>query len=446
MLGWLRKEALLDAGQTAWQFECFDWLLRHTGGQEALRSRRLILPTPEFFPQRAGTIRPSPKRSSSRSRCTPAWMGGRASCSCRKAIPTRWSRRMRSCKGRPSRRRVPIRALGESALITYHPDQLANPLALVATFAHELAHYRTARFAEPPPGGWELWEIATDLAAVFLGFGVLLANTRFQCGHFDDGRVSGWRWRQQGYMFEPELLHMQAIVSMATGAPQGQTLTHLKPPLRGIYKRVWKDAALASQRLQGRNFVHMRGLIDRGKPMAKKLALLAALVSLGVNAQDLPFHFSRHSPALHLGTYDPQDSKVSFRGSVPLRGRVFFEFDSDDGKRGNGATDFAFFVPDAESRSKLPTATMATYDAKDMEYVSLQPADAVLRRLYGTRKARVLSHGASLVVIDEVDVVITHFSVSVECDSIRYSAAVARIRPVAPILAANGSRSPPGGC
>lgn len=37
-------------------------------------------------------------------------------------------------------------ALGEEgALITYHPNQLADPVALVATFAHELAHYRTIK-------------------------------------------------------------------------------------------------------------------------------------------------------------------------------------------------------------------------------------------------------------------------------------------------------------
>ncbi len=95
-----------------------------------------------------------------------------------------------------------------------------------------------------------MWEIATDLAAVYLGFGVFLANTRFHFSHFSDGRTSGWRWRQQGYVSEPEVLHMQAIVSIAMGAPQEQTLAHLKPALRGIFKRVWKEAAFASQERQ----------------------------------------------------------------------------------------------------------------------------------------------------------------------------------------------------
>lgn len=46
---------------------------------------------------------------------------------------------------------------------------------------------------------------------------------------------------------------------------------------------------------------------------------------------------------------------------------------------------------------------------------------------------------------DEVDVVIRDFSVSVECDSIQYSATVERITPITSFQAANG-QTPPGGC
>jgi hypothetical protein len=248
MFGWFRKGTLLDAELTAWQFASFDWLLRHTGGPAALGSRRLILPTPEFFPQRG--------------RHDPAFAeaifqqvkihAGMADWPCelrmQEADPDPMVSAQAFVQGAPQSPAGTFRSLGEhGALITCHPSQLANPASLVATFAHELAHYLTGRFAEPPPGGWEAWEPATDLAAVFLGFGVFLANTRFDFAHFSDGYVSGWRWRQQGYVSEPEVLYMQAIVSMAMGASPQQTLAHLKPALRGIFRRVWKEALQASR-------------------------------------------------------------------------------------------------------------------------------------------------------------------------------------------------------
>ena len=262
MFGWFRKEALLDAELTAWQFDCFDWLVRHTGGLEALRSRRLILPTREFFPQRG-------KHDAAFAEAVFAQVkvhAGMADWPCalqlQEGDPDPRVSTYAFVQGAPQSPAGTYRALGdEGALITYHPDQLADPAALVATFAHELAHYRTARFPEPPPGGWDVWEIATDLAAVYLGFGVFLANTRFQFSHFSDGRTSGWRWRQQGYVSEPEVLHMQAIVSIAMGATQEQTLAHLKPALRGIFKRVWKDAAFATQRRQPQD-----ALVAEGNP------------------------------------------------------------------------------------------------------------------------------------------------------------------------------------
>jgi hypothetical protein len=251
MFGWLRKEALLDAELTAWQFDCFDWLLRHTGGVEALQSRTLILPTRECFPQRGQRDTAFAVAVFEQVKVHAGMADWPCTLQMQEGDPNPMVSPQAFIKDAPQSPAGTFRALGEEgALITYHPNQLADPVALVATFAHELAHYRTAGFPEPPPGGWEVWEIATDLAAVFLGFGVFLANTRFQFGHFSDGRVSGWRWRQQGYVSEPEVLHMQAIVSQAMGAPQEQTLAHLKPALRGIYKRVWKDAALASGRRQ----------------------------------------------------------------------------------------------------------------------------------------------------------------------------------------------------
>ncbi|MDX6851136.1 hypothetical protein SCD92_17290, partial [Gilvimarinus sp. SDUM040013] len=54
-----------------------------------------------------------------------------------------------------------------------------SPTQLVATFAHELSHYLTCTANEPPPGGWDNWEFATDIAATFLGFGVFMANSSF---------------------------------------------------------------------------------------------------------------------------------------------------------------------------------------------------------------------------------------------------------------------------
>ncbi|MDH5572421.1 MAG: hypothetical protein OEY89_11695 [Gammaproteobacteria bacterium] len=84
-------------------------------------------------------------------------------------------------------------------VITYNPDLIKKPEELIATFAHELSHYLSAVASELPPGGEEAWEPATDLIAVFIGFGVFLANSAFTYESYSSIDAQGWSARSQGY-------------------------------------------------------------------------------------------------------------------------------------------------------------------------------------------------------------------------------------------------------
>lgn len=251
MWGRWSRDALLDAELTHWQFEVFGWLLRHMGGITALRARRLILPTREFFPQRGGRDHAFALALFEQTRIHAGMADWACELQPHESGPDPKVSAQAFVKDAPQSPAGTFRTREDgTVLITYDPGQLANPMSLVATFAHELAHYRTASFPEPPPGGWEIWEPATDLAAAFLGFGVFLANTRFQFSHFDDGRTAGWQSRHQGYLSEPEILHMHALVSLATRTPAAATLAVIKPALRGIFKRVYRDADRAMRTRQ----------------------------------------------------------------------------------------------------------------------------------------------------------------------------------------------------
>jgi hypothetical protein len=61
-------------------------------------------------------------------------------------------------------------------VITYQRGTL-EPIALVAHFAREFSRYLVSTFDEPPPGGEASREAAIELAAVFMGFGLFMANS-----------------------------------------------------------------------------------------------------------------------------------------------------------------------------------------------------------------------------------------------------------------------------
>ena len=125
----------------------------------------------------------------------------------------------------------------QHAVITYNPSMERNADALVATFAHEFGHYLMATAKGTPPGGWDLHELHTDLAAVYLGFGIFLANSARHFSTFSTGRTSGWSASLQGYLSERALVTALVIVERLCGRDPMHASTHLKDYLRADLKR-----------------------------------------------------------------------------------------------------------------------------------------------------------------------------------------------------------------
>jgi hypothetical protein len=130
----------------------------------------------------------------------------------------------------------------QGADITYDPARLPDPVAFVAAMAHELAHYLVAEIPEPPPGGEEAHELATDLAAVFLGFGVFLVESAYSVRSYSLGRfVHGWSVSRQGYLTELQLLFALAVFTVLVDEKPRNIAGHLKTHYRTLYGEAVKQ-------------------------------------------------------------------------------------------------------------------------------------------------------------------------------------------------------------
>lgn len=110
------------------------------------------------------------------------------------------------------------------------------PCRLVATFAHELSHYLIHADGSMPPGGAELEEHATDVTAVFLGFGVFMANGAKNFAQFQNEAESGWEMRRLGYLSEEALAAALAMFVRMAGEDAGAAEAGLKDYLRGVFR------------------------------------------------------------------------------------------------------------------------------------------------------------------------------------------------------------------
>lgn len=125
--------------------------------------------------------------------------------------------------------------------------QLRDEAALVATLAHEVAHYLLTGTERPVPGGEDCHELLTDLTAVFLGFGIFLGNsarysyhTQGELGtHYGGWYLSG----SQGYLSERALMCALVISEALAGRDPMAAAPYLKPHLASDLKDAARYAA-----------------------------------------------------------------------------------------------------------------------------------------------------------------------------------------------------------
>jgi hypothetical protein len=236
MFGWVARSALPEEPLVDWIFDVYEWLLDATGGLAALRRRPLVLPIDEFFPIEADLEGHALARSLYGMTRTHASL---RDCACR-LLPHDEEPLLRSTAFGTVERRGAAGTFtshgAKNGVISYAPSQLADPMGFVATMAHELGHYLMSKLPGEPPGGDEALEPATDICAVFMGFGVFMANSCFRFQQFQDGTTQGWSTSRLGYLDEKALAYALAVFLELRDLDAAEARRHLKANPRSYLK------------------------------------------------------------------------------------------------------------------------------------------------------------------------------------------------------------------
>ena len=236
-----KRRPIVDAETAAWHVDNFAWLIRQFGGSNTFADTQLVLPKPGFF-----------VFDGEQGHALAVRIFDQVKCYCRMSD---WEVDL-VADDNPLATPAPIslamiapqkHALGTFAVagtriqISYVPALLQRPDRLIATFAHELAHYLLATSAEQPPCEADETEFLTDLAAVYLGFGVFLANTRFEFEVLRDGPLQGWQMAHSGYLPEADLIFALALFLRARSLEPDEACNCLKPHLATMLRRALRD-------------------------------------------------------------------------------------------------------------------------------------------------------------------------------------------------------------
>jgi hypothetical protein len=238
--------ALVDKHVVAWQFEHFAYLIDMLSALPGLADSELWLPIPEHFPEapdksqlpghlfacvmhQMGFPDDTPFELIGESPDRPESLGGVAMVQPAEPAPAGTYQAVGDETEKQTAREI-IRF-----------DLSLGPGDLVTTFAHELSHAAQQRVIQWPDIDMELYELFTDLTAVYFGYGVFLANSRFSFSGYSDGTTQGWQARGAGYLPEADLIFATVLFMAIRDLPASAALPYLKPRLHKSLKRAFRQ-------------------------------------------------------------------------------------------------------------------------------------------------------------------------------------------------------------
>jgi len=236
-----KQREVLDDASIAWQFELFAWALREFDSDLFFQSTLLVTPTNEHFPGRVDSVEGMANLILEQVKQY-AHLGHWP---CRLVTQDVYDQSQQGRVAIPGavRRGGDILPPNTEAqlIIAYDPGQVGNPEALIGSLAHTLAHYLATMAKEPPPGGSENWPHACEILTVFLGFGLMMANSAFNFRRGGCGSCGAASTARESYLSQYDLTYALAIFSVLKALPEKQVIRHLKKSLRGYFKEAMRD-------------------------------------------------------------------------------------------------------------------------------------------------------------------------------------------------------------
>jgi hypothetical protein len=238
-MGSVVRDVLPDAEAESWIFESLAWLAQrlHT---IAPPPRPLLLPGDRFFP--VPSALPAEERSQAlflelkrhTGLChVPCEIESQTSFE-----PTPDDRPIVFVPAEPEPAAVFRRGFGSAPhRVAVHPELHADPMRLVAILAHGLAHAALATVPGEPPGGVDAWDAVTDLAALWLGAGVFLANAALVVRRQDLLFCEGLEVRCQGWLGPGDFALGLAIHSRLFEHAPAALRRHLRRDPRAAFDR-----------------------------------------------------------------------------------------------------------------------------------------------------------------------------------------------------------------
>ncbi len=125
--------------------------------------------------------------------------------------------------------------------ILYNPAQVKNPQAMIGYFAQTLASYLILSAPNKPQKVKENLGPLSEVVGVFMGFGVILANSAFNYKNVTCGSCKTPSNDRTSYLSQYDISYALAIFCVVKGINKNKVISNLKPNLRSFFKKAYKE-------------------------------------------------------------------------------------------------------------------------------------------------------------------------------------------------------------
>ncbi len=251
LFDFLKTPPVLDEDSIQWQFELYEWALRNFDADIFFNQSVLVEPSNKFFPGNAENIDEMAQLIFNKVREYAALRHWPCTLTTDQSCLTQPSRVVVSGALRDTQGVEPDDALDEDRLlILYDPRQVRNPEAIIASFAHTLSHYLGSMAQDMPPGGEENWPHVTEVLSVFMGFGLMFANSAFVYRNVTCGSCQPTTVNRTAYLSQYDITYSLAIFCVLKEIPVREAAKNVKKTLRSYFKKAYKDVRKRTSELE----------------------------------------------------------------------------------------------------------------------------------------------------------------------------------------------------
>ena len=279
MFNLFKTKPLLDETSRQWLFDSFHWAIAHFDGQFFTDKSQLILPTGHFFPDRATSADQLANNVFDKIK----EYTGLSNWPFKLVAPEYYQPQHFQLKSH----QLVVRGTGQNEpqtsqyqnmlanpsdqlAVSYDPVQMNQPQVMVSNYVSMLSSYLMGVSNQQPPGGEEYRAPATEILSIFMGFGVMFANTAYafrggcsSCHNHAANRVA--------VLSENEAIYALALFCRLKDIETKTVTPHLKGHLRGLYKQALKEINAQPEELE-----QLQAVLPQAKTTTEPLAISGA--------------------------------------------------------------------------------------------------------------------------------------------------------------------------